>query len=273
MFSKITERLEVDMENLLPGNFGGQGNPNSNPNASSGGYHQINEDESGEYAGSGGFSGRSFFQLSSLSPSQSNGNDNDGDDDDVECLSYFFPDLTLQERLGGCLGCMLLGYVLSLGSFFRMKDVLRGRNPTPFVAYTTLGNIISLSGSFFLTGPRAQMRRMFHSSRRVATIMYLGSLFVTLLVCLVLPVLRHDGTGGGDGSGGGTGDGTGGGKVPSSAFREEALLLLVLLGCQYVAVAWYCLSYIPFARQIARRLVSGLGRGGGGWWPQFDVLD
>uniref|UniRef100_A0A6S8VYV9 Vesicle transport protein n=1 Tax=Chaetoceros debilis TaxID=122233 RepID=A0A6S8VYV9_9STRA len=270
MFSKITERLEVDMENLLPGNFGGQGNPNSNPNASSGGYHQINEDESGEYAGSGGFSGRSFFQLSSLSPSQSNGNDNDGDDDDVECLSYFFPDLTLQERLGGCLGCMLLGYVLSLGSFFRMKDVLRGRNPTPFVAYTTLGNIISLSGSFFLTGPRAQMRRMFHSSRRVATIMYLGSLFVTLLVCLVLPVLRHDGTGGGDGSGGGTG----GGKGPSSAFRGEALLLLVLLGCQYVAVAWYCLSYIPFARQIARRLVSGLGRGGGGgWWPQFDVLD
>jgi len=271
------------MENLLPGNFGGQGNTNSNPtNASSGGYHQINEDESGEYAGSGGFSGRSFFQLSSLSPSQNNDNDNDGDDDDVECLSYFFPDLTLQERLGGCLGCMLLGYVLSLGSFFRMKDVLRGRNPTPFVAYTTLGNIISLSGSFFLTGPRAQMRRMFHSSRRVATIMYLGSLFVTLLVCLVLPVLRHDGSGGGDGSGdgsgGGTGDGdgTGGGKGPSSAFRGEALLLLVLLGCQYVAVAWYCLSYIPFARQIARRLVSGLGRGGGGgrgWWPQFDVLD
>ena len=165
-------------------------------------------------------------------------------------------------------GVYALGVVLSLGSFFRMKDVLRGRNPTPFVAYTTLGNIISLSGSFFLTGPRAQMRRMFHSSRRVATIMYLGSLFVTLLVCLVLPVLRHDGSGGGDG--------TGGGKGPSSAFRGEALLLLVLLGCQYVAVAWYCLSYIPFARQIARRLLSGLGRGGGGgggWWPQFDVLD
>ena len=112
------------------------------------------------------------------------------------------------------------------------------------------------------------MRRIFHSSRRVATIMYLGSLFVTLLVCLVLPVLRYDGTGGGDGTGtgngGGTGDsdgdgdgdgdGTGGGKGPSSAFRGEALLLLVLLGCQYVAVAWYCLSYIPFARQIARRL-------------------
>ena len=82
MFSKITERLEVDMENLLPGNFGGQGNPNSNhPNVSSGGYHQINEDESGEYADSGGFSGRSFLQLSSLSPSQSN--DNDGEN--VEC--------------------------------------------------------------------------------------------------------------------------------------------------------------------------------------------
>lgn len=63
----------------------------------------------------------------------------------------FLPSLTWQERLGGCIACMVLGYILSLGSLFRMKDMIAG-HPTSFVIYTTLGNIISLSGSCFLSG-------------------------------------------------------------------------------------------------------------------------
>ena len=70
--------------------------------------------------------------------------------EESESLS-FFPSLSWQERLGGCLACMVLGYILSLGSFFRMKDLLAG-HPTSFVIYTTVGNIISLSGSCFLSG-------------------------------------------------------------------------------------------------------------------------
>ena len=72
--------------------------------------------------------------------------------EESESLSLF-PSLTWQERLGGCLACMVLGYILSLGSFFRMKDLLAG-HPTSFVLYTTVGNIISLSGSCFLSGKR-----------------------------------------------------------------------------------------------------------------------
>lgn len=90
--------------------------------------------------------------------------------------------------------------------------------------YTTVGNIISLSGSCFLSGPKSQLEKMFHDSRKMATILYLGSLVMTLVVAFV------------------------------KEFKGQAFLLLVLVGVQYVAVFWYCLSYIPFARQMAQRL-------------------
>ena len=130
---------------------------------------------------------------------------------------------------------MMLGYMLSLGSFFRLRDLLHG-DPTSFVIYTTVGNIISLSGSFFLSGPRTQVQKMFHPSRRIATCMYLGSLLVTLIVAFV------------------------------GEFQGQAFLLLVLVGIQYVSVTWYCFSYIPFARQMATRLF-------GRCISQFEELD
>ena len=146
-----------------------------------------------------------------------------------ETISSFCPALSWQERLGGCLGCMVLGYILSFGSFFRFKDLMLG-DPTPFVVYSTVGNIISLSGSFFLSGPTSQLKKMFHEKRKIATILYLGALFTTLSVAF-MPF--------------------------SDKFRGvKAMLLVLLLLCQYVAIAWYCMSYIPFARQMATRACS-----------------
>lgn len=143
-------------------------------------------------------------------------------DEEEEILS-FLPSLTWQERLGGCVACMALGYILSLGSLFRFKDLLQG-DPTSFVIYTTVGNIISLSGSCFLSGPKTQLKKMFHESRKVATMMYLSSLLITLVVAFV------------------------------KDFKGQGVVLLILICVQYVAVFWYCLSYIPFARQMASRL-------------------
>ena len=182
MFSRLTDRLEVDMESLL-------------------------------------------------SSSNSNGNNNE---EQNEFLALF-PALTWQERLGGCLACMILGYILSLGSFFCFRDLLHG-NPTSFVIYTTVGNIISLSGSFFLSGPTTQLQKMFHPTRKIATVLYIGSLLITLLVAFV------------------------------AEFKGQAILLLALVVCQYIAVAWYCLSYIPFARQMAGRLFGRM-------LSQFEELD
>ena len=149
-------------------------------------------------------------------------------DEPDECfLCQYFPDLSWRERLIGCGTCMIAGYILSMGSFWRLKSLVQG-DPVPFVLNTTVGNLIALAGSFFLTGPKTQYRKMFHDSRRVATYMYLGSLFLTLLV---------------------------------TATTGGAFLLIILVLFQYVAITWYTLSYIPFARDIAsgflQRRMSG----------------
>ena len=101
----------------------------------------------------------------------------------------------------------------------------------PFVAIVTLGNIISLCGSCFLTGPTNQAKRMFHETRKIATGVYIGSLAVTFLVAFA------------------------GKGVPG-----QGPILILLMLCQYVAVAWYCFSYVPFARQAVKRLISRLMR-------------
>jgi len=201
----------------------------------------------GTSAGPGGGGGDSSFDYRSLLPTRSNDGsmgggspgggtspptsptslDGGGDDD----LCSFFPEMTWRERLLGCATCMVAGYLLSFGSFFRIKDLLLG-NPLPFVLNATMGNVISLAGSLFLKGPRTQINQMWHPTRRHATGVYLGSLALTLLVAF------------------------------TNLFPGRGFLLVLLMLCQYVAITWYCLSYIPFAREavlsyIQRRMAAG----------------
>ena len=113
---------------------------------------------------------------------------------------------------------MAAGYLLSFGSFWRLKDLLHG-DPLPYVINCTVGNLIALAGSCFLSGPRAQMTRMFHETRKWATVAYLGSLFLTLIVAF------------------------------SNLPGPKGFVLLLLMDIQYIAILWYTLSYIPFARE------------------------
>lgn len=160
------------------------------------------------------------------------------DNDSQLDVCSMFPSLSFQERLGGCVGCMILGYLLSFGSFFRFRDLLHGNSPVPFILFATMGNVISLCGSCFLSGPQNQVSKMWHPSRQGATGLYIGSLVVTVVVMLVFEFV-------------GKGEENNGRRV-----IFQAILLVLLLLCQYVAVAWYCLSYIPFARRLATRLFS-----------------
>jgi Got1/Sft2-like family len=132
------------------------------------------------------------------------------------------PQLSLRERILGCVTCMVCGYLLGFGSFIRMTQMIKG-NPVPLVVHITLGNILTLCGTCFLTGPQQQARRMFHESRKVASVMYLGGMGLTLFLLFMPP-------------------------FPTRGF----CLVLLLIG-QYAAITWYCLSYIPFARDIVKR--------------------
>ena len=129
----------------------------------------------------------------------------------ISTFCNMLPSLSLRERLLGCGTCMICGYLLSFGSFIRFRDLFFG-NPTPIVIHVTLGNILSLMGTCFLSGPSSQIRRMFHESRKIATNMYIGSMGLCLLL-LLTP--KHFGKG---------------------------FLLFLLLCFQYIAVTWYVVS-------------------------------
>lgn len=153
-----------------------------------------------------------------LGNNSSSGNDREIDEERDWC--NLLPGLSWTERLIGCGTCMVAGYLLSFGSFFRVKELMFG-NPLPFVINVTIGNVIALCGSCFLSGPKSQMKRMCDEKRKITSALYLSSLVMTLVVAF----------------------------IPGFPNAIKGPLLLTLVICQYVFITWYILSYIPYARE------------------------
>jgi Got1/Sft2-like family len=149
-----------------------------------------------------------------------------------QCFGYELPPLSWRERCIGCATCMIGGYLLSLGSFFRIFALIFHGNPYPLVVNCTIGNILALAGSCFFSGPKQQHEKMFQPKRRTASLAYLASLVVTLFLVVV--------------------------PLPG----PKALLLILCLLVQYVAVTWYCLSYIPYAHETIRSFFLQYWNGG-----------
>ncbi len=80
-----------------------------------------------------------------------------------EVCSYC-PALTWEQRITGCLLCILIGFLISMGSTFRLVQLVKG-NPVPFAVMYTLGNIIGLASTCFLYGPWKQIKQMFAQTR------------------------------------------------------------------------------------------------------------
>ncbi|CAH8602499.1 unnamed protein product [Schistosoma bovis] len=128
--------------------------------------------------------------------------------------------LSWSTRIKAFIICLVVGIVMSLlGSLCLW---LPGAGITLFALFYTLGNICSLGSTIFLMGPVNQLKRMFQETRIFAA--------VIMLVCLVLTIV----------------------------FALLGLRLLCLIFCilQSLALTWYSLSYIPYARDAVKRLCS-----------------
>jgi len=170
-----------------------------------------------------------------------------------EQVCSIFPALTYQQRIIGCLTCLLIGFILSMGSTFRLIKLMEG-DPEPFATMYTIGNIVGLFSTCFLYGPVSQVKQMFAptrywtgllppspnhaypsflfhhvlcycTNRLVATAVYLFFMATTLLL----------------------------------AFYPEyiplrVMWLLISIFFQFLALVWYNLSYIPFAREIMKNM-------------------
>ncbi|CAJ0964108.1 unnamed protein product, partial [Mesorhabditis belari] len=120
-------------------------------------------------------------------------------------------------------GCFILSCVSSLCA---SALLVIGRF-TGFCVLTSVGSLLSLGGTCFLSGPIKQCKSMFAANRWVASLAYIGFILAALISGMVL---------------------------------NNAPLAIIFTVLQYLAMAYYSLTYIPFARRwIDHVLCSCLG--------------
>ncbi|XP_053310221.1 vesicle transport protein SFT2B-like isoform X2 [Spea bombifrons] len=126
--------------------------------------------------------------------------------------------LSFGTRIKAFIACFVTGIVCSVMGTCLLWVPIKGT--ILFAIFYTLGNISSIGSTIFLMGPMKQLKRMFESTRLIAT--------VVMLVCMSLTLC--------------------------SAFwwKIKGLALLFCL-LQFVAMAWYSISFIPFARNFERK--------------------
>lgn len=129
------------------------------------------------------------------------------------------PSLSYKQRIMGFAGTLGVALVISILSFV----VLFQQNYIMFGVLNTLANVCSLLSSLFLAGPKKQIKKMFDKTRIIATLVYLFTMIMTFIVALVL-------------------------KIP--------WLVILCVFIQYLAMLWYGISYIPYARDLIIRIVT-----------------
>ncbi|GFT96735.1 vesicle transport protein SFT2A [Nephila pilipes] len=120
--------------------------------------------------------------------------------------------LSWSTRIKGFIICFILGFACSiLGSAL----IALPRGLILFGIFYTLGNITALCSTMFLMGPWNQLQKMFAPTRILATIAVLGFLVLTLCAAF---------------------------------WWKKTGLVIVFCIFQFVAMTWYSISYIPYAR-------------------------
>ncbi|KAE8601919.1 hypothetical protein XENTR_v10013831 [Xenopus tropicalis] len=93
-----------------------------------------------------------------------------------------------------------------------------------FAVFYTLGNVAALASTCFLMGPVKQLKKMFAPTRLIATLVMLLCLICTL--CAVF-------------------------------WWQKNGLAIIFCILQFIAMTWYSLSYIPFARDAVIKCFTG----------------
>jgi len=136
-------------------------------------------------------------------------------DDEESC----FPKLTYSQRITGFIICLGVGFFLEIFAFIALIGLFKGK-PGPFAIFYSLGNVAALLSTCFLVGFIRQFKNMTAKKRYLASAAYLGCIIMTLISALVL---------------------------------KNPVLTIVFLLLQFVALAWYVLTYIPFGTTLARK--------------------
>lgn len=117
----------------------------------------------------------------------------------------------------------VLAVVLSLVCSVLGSPFLFVGKLTEFAVMVSIGSIISIIGTFFLSGLRNSLKKMAEPSRLIASIVYFLMIGLTLFAGLSL--------------------------------RSPPIAIFCIIG-QYLAMFWYSITYIPYARNMVSVLIS-----------------
>jgi len=129
--------------------------------------------------------------------------------------------LSWSTRIKGFAICFGLGFLISILGFGLLAIPFKGLRL--FAIFYTIGSILSLMSTGFLMGPMKQLKKMFNETRLLATIGVFLFIVLTLLAALKW---------------------------------EKTLLAIIFCICQFLAMVWYSISYIPYARDAVKKTFS-----------------
>lgn len=142
------------------------------------------------------------------------------DDDEEEGIMTQISDastMSWSTRIKGFIICFIIGITCSLlGTFFLFLP----NGLTIFAVFYTLGNLLALGSTCFLMGPVNQCKRMCAPTRLIAAII--------MFVCMALTLC-------------------------AAFWWHIAGLAIICCALQFLAMAWYTISYIPFARDAVKK--------------------
>lgn len=126
-------------------------------------------------------------------------------------------DLSYKTRLIGWLACSIVGFVLSL--VVALVFVLSNFNVAAFAILYSLGQVLNIAGSCFLSTPSGHMKDMTKKSRIIPSVVYVLSIILTIVIAV--------------------------------ATQIKGLVFLFLV-IQVLAYYWYTISFIPFGQKILK---------------------
>ncbi|CAF3363520.1 unnamed protein product [Rotaria sp. Silwood1] len=130
--------------------------------------------------------------------------------------------LSWDTRIKGFGICLLIAVLLGVGAVI---IYFLGGNLSGFAVLYTFAVIFGVGSTIFLMGPLNQLKKMFDATRWIATLVFLASIIMTLVSALAI---------------------------------KSGVLVLIFIIVQFLALAWYTISYIPFARNAIKSCCGGI---------------
>ena len=127
--------------------------------------------------------------------------------------------MSYKHRIMGWLACSIIGWVLSLIVSFVF--VFSNANIAAFAILYSLGQVLNIAGSCFLSTPAGHLKDMKKKTRIIPSIVYILSIIWTIVVAV--------------------------------ATNIKGLVFLFMV-IQVFAYYWYTISFIPFGQTIIKKV-------------------